>query len=161
MTKTLTDLPIEDFRSGAAWATNWIEDYLSDVDRHPVLARTQPGDLARALPVSPPMEAEPMADILADFERLVVPATTHWNHPGWFALFPNSGSIPGIVGEMLTAALNSNTMFWKVGPAATELEQVTLDWLRQMLGLRSPWFGMITDTASISTMYALAAARGP
>jgi aromatic-L-amino-acid/L-tryptophan decarboxylase len=159
MNSDLTDLPIEDFRAAATWATEWIEHYLSDIDDYPVMSRMPPGALTRALPAHPPAKGEPLGDILADFDRLIIPATTHWNHPGWFALFPNSATIPGIVGEMLTAALNSNAMFWKVGPAATELEQVSLDWLRQMLGLDSPWFGMLTDTASISTMYALAAAR--
>jgi aromatic-L-amino-acid decarboxylase len=100
-----------------------------------------------------------MADILADFERVVVPFTTHWNHPDFMAYFANSGTASGILGETLTAALNVNAMLWRTGPAATELEQVTLDWLRQMLGLPASFFGTITDTASSSILYALAAAR--
>jgi aromatic-L-amino-acid decarboxylase len=126
-----------------------------------VLAQVAPGDVRRALPARPPATGEPLAAILDDFERVVLPGITHWNHPGFFAYFAISSSIPGILGETLAAALDVNGMLWKSSPAATELEQVTLDWLRGMVGLPDDagWFGLITDTASISTMLALAAAR--
>ena len=100
-----------------------------------------------------------MTDILADFERVIMPGITHWNSPSFFAYFAISASIPGILGEMLAAALDTNAMLWKSSPSATELEMVVLDWLRQALGLKTPWFGVINDTASISTMLALVAAR--
>lgn len=97
--------------------------------------------------------------MLRDFHGTIVPGITHWNHPGFFAYFANSGAYPGILGELLAAGLNANGMLWVTSPAVTELEQVTLDWLRQLMGLGDGWFGEITDTASVSTFYALAAAR--
>ena len=153
------DLPVALFRQHAAELVDWIARYLAEPERFPVVARTQPGEIVRALPTAPPRTAEPLAEILADVERVIVPGLTHWNHPGFFAYFANSASIPGILGELLTTALNQNAMLWKTSPAATELEQVAMDWLRQLLGLGRGWFGMITDTASISTFLALAAAR--
>jgi aromatic-L-amino-acid decarboxylase len=157
---TLGDLPVAEFADAARRATRWIEGYLADLGRHPVLAPVQPGEVRAALPAAPPRGPEALADILADFERVIVPGVTHWNHPGFFAYFAVSSSAPGIVAELLAAALNVNGMLWKTGPSATELEQLSLDWLRQMLGLADDgWFGMITDTASISTLLALAAAR--
>jgi aromatic-L-amino-acid decarboxylase len=138
---------------------DWVAGYLDDPERWPVLAQVEPGALVRALPAAPPQEPEPFDRVLDDFERLIPPATTHWNHPGFFAYFGITGSGPGVLGELLAAALNVNAMVWRTGPAATELEQVTLAWLRQMLGLDAAFTGTINDTASTSTMYALAAAR--
>lgn len=148
-----------EFREHSHAVTEWIAGYLENPASHSVLPTTSPGELRRALPQSPPPRAEPMDRILEDFERLVVPATTHWNHPGFMAYFANSATGAGVLGEALSAALNVNAMAWRTGPAATELEQVTLDWLRQMLGLPENFFGTITDTGSSSTLYGLAAAR--
>jgi aromatic-L-amino-acid decarboxylase len=125
----------------------------------PVLAQVQPGDIAAALPAHPPEQGEPLAAILADVDRVIVPGLTHWNHPGFMAYFGITGSPPGILGEMIAAALNVNAMLWRTSPAATELEQVTLRWAAELLGLPAGWFGQITDTASSSTLWALAAAR--
>lgn len=140
-------------------ALAWLEAYFAHPERYPVLARVAPGDVAAQLPASPPVHGEPLEAILEDFERVIVPGITHWNHPGFFAYFAISANAPGIVAELLAAGLNVNAMLWKASPAATELEQVTLDWLRQLLGLESGWFGLISDTASMSTMLALAGAR--
>lgn len=140
-------------------ALGWLAEYLAHPERYPVLSQVKPGEIASQLPSSPPQKGEALDTILADFERIIVPGITHWNHPAFFAYFAISSSVPGIIGEMLTAGLDVNGMLWKTSPAATELEQVVLDWLRQMLGLQPGWFGIITDTASISTMLALAAAR--
>jgi aromatic-L-amino-acid decarboxylase len=153
------DLPIEEFRRYAAQLVDWIAEYLAHPERFPVVPAVRPGDVAAQLPPAPPARGESLADVLADVERVIVPGTTHWNHPGFFAYFSISSSIPGILGEMLAAALDVNAMLWKTGPAATELEQVALDWLRQLMGLGPGWFGVINDTASISTLLALAAAR--
>ncbi len=138
---------------------DWTADYLRDVERFPVLSPVSPGATRRTLPVSPPARGEPIEAVLADVEELLIPATTHWQAPGFMAYFASSGSGPGILGETLAAAFNVNAMLWRTAPAATELEQVTLDWLRQMVGLPRPLFGVINDTASTSTLYALAAAR--
>ena len=153
------DMPPEEFRRHAHQVVDWIADFLANVERYPVLARVQPGDVAARLPASPPGQGEAMEDALRDFERVVVPATTHWQHPGYFAYFAITGSAPGILGEMLAAGLNSQAMLWRTGPASTELEARTLDWLRQLLGLPEGFHGTIQDTASIATLVAIAAAR--
>ena len=149
----------EEFRKFAHEAVDWMADYLAQAHSYPVLPRTKPGDLIDALPPSGPEHGEPMAAILEDFRRIIVPAATHWNHPGFMAYFATSASGPGILGEMLAAALNMNGMLWKTSPAVVELEQVALDWLRQWIGLPDPLFGIIFDTASTSSMHAIAAAR--
>jgi aromatic-L-amino-acid decarboxylase len=137
----------------------WIEDYLRDTRRYPVLSRAKPGDLIAALPASPPDDGESFDDIFRDFERLVVPGITHWNHPRFFAYFSISAAPVTILAEALAAALDVNAMLWRTSPAATELEDVTLGWLREMLGLPPAFHGVIYDTASISGFTALAAAR--
>jgi aromatic-L-amino-acid decarboxylase len=119
----------------------------------------KPGDLVRSLPASPPQTGEPMDRILADVDRFIMPAMTHWNHPRFHAYFNSSASSPGILGELLSAGLNANGMVWESCPAVSELEEVTLGWLRQMLGLPSDFWGMIHDTASTSTFHGIAAAR--
>jgi aromatic-L-amino-acid decarboxylase len=140
-------------------AAGWIARYLDGVDRLPVMARVEPGEIAAALPDHPPAHGEPLEAILADVDRVLMPGITHWNHPGFMAYFGISGSPPGILGETVAAALNVNAMLWRTSPAATELEQVTLRWLAELTGLPGEWFGQITDGASSSTLYALAAAR--
>jgi aromatic-L-amino-acid decarboxylase len=149
----------EEFRRYGHQAIDWVADYLAHPERYPVLAPVTPGQLTDALPARGPEQGEPMETILADFERLIVPAITHWNHPGFMAYFAISGSPPGILGELLSAALNVNGMLWKTSPAVTELEQVTLRWLRQWTGLPDDWFGLTYDTASVGSMHAIAAAR--
>jgi aromatic-L-amino-acid/L-tryptophan decarboxylase len=137
----------------------WVTEYLAGGERYPVMSRSKPGDVRRALPAAPPAEGESWDAIWADVHAHIMPGITHWNQPGFMAYFANTGSGPGILAELMTAALNVNAMLWQTSPAATELEQLVLDWLRQMLGLPAGWFGIITDTASISSMLALAAAR--
>src|SRR5579863_2263454 len=156
---TMVCMSPEEFRAAAHQAVDWIADYLRDARDYPVLPSVEPGALLDLLPKSGPEQGEPMDAILRDFRDLIVPATTHWNHPRFLAYFANSASGPGILGEMLCAALNSNHMLWRTGPAATELEQTTLGWLRQWLGLPEAFFGIIHDTASTATMHAIMAAR--
>ncbi len=153
------DLPLDEFRARANELVAWIADYLGHPERYPVLPPLVPGATLAALPTAPPDDGEPMRKILDGFERDIVPRLTHWNHPGFLAYFANTASVPGILGELLATALNSNAMLWRTGPAAAELEQLTTDWIRQLIGLQPGWFGMITDLASTSTLYALAAAR--
>lgn len=149
----------EDFRAQGHKVIDWIARYLSEVEQRPVLSSVRPGELRARLPLAAPEAGEPMAAILDDLDPLIMPGITHWNHPAFFAYFAISGSPPGILAEAITAALNVNGMLWKTSPAATELEQVTLDWLRQLLGLPAELRGVITDTASMSSFLALAAAR--
>lgn len=155
----LGDMSAEDFRRHGHEIVDWIGDYLARVEEYPVLAQIEPGELQAQLPPSAPARGERMEDILADLDRLVVPALTHWNHPAFFAYFSISASAPGIFGEMLAAAFNVNGMLWRTSPASTELEEVTLRWLREMMGLPREFDGIIYDTASVSTMHAIAAAR--
>lgn len=149
----------EEFRRYGHQVVDWITEYLEDIRQYPVLPDMNPGDLMDRLPAHAPDHGESMDAILEDFQRSIVPAVTHWNHPRFFAYFAISASQPGILAEMLVAALNVNGMFWKSCPALTELEQVTLGWLREWMGLPSDFFGIIYDTASVSTLHAIAAAR--
>ncbi len=155
----LGDVDSEAFAAEAHRFVDWIAGYLRTGERLPVLSRAQPGEISALLPASPPEDPEPLDSLLPEFERVILAGTTHWNHPGFFAYFANSSTGPAILGELLASALNSNAMLWKTAPAATELEIVVLDWLRQMLGLGEGLFGVIHDTASASTLVALAAAR--
>ena len=148
-----------DFRRHGYALVDWIADYLAGAERYPVLSRNSPGELVDALPSSAPEQGEPFEVIFQDFERLIVPALTHWNHPGFFGYFAISASASGVLAELLSAALNQQGMLWRTSPAATELEEVALGWLRTLLGLPPAFDGVIYDTASISTLHALAAAR--
>ncbi len=152
-------MPPDEFRRHAHRLVDWIADYLQDSDRYPVLSRVAPGEIAGALPAHPPERGEPFDRVLDDFERTIVPGLTHWNHPAFFAYFAITGSAPGVLGEFLSAALNVQAMLWRTSPAATELEEVALGWLRQLIGLPDVFEGVIYDTASIASMHALAAAR--
>lgn len=149
----------EEFRRFGHELIDWIAEYLEQVENLPVLAQIQPGDLKAQLPVSPPQKGEAMEEIIRDVDRLIVPALTHWSHPSFFAYFATSTSAPGIFGELLSAAFDNKAMLWRTSPASTELEEVTLDWLRQMMGLDAGLTGIIYDTASVSSMHAIAAAR--
>jgi len=155
----LGDIAPEEFRRAAHAAVDWIADYLEHPERYPVRPPVSPGDISARLAPAAPVTGESLDAILQDFHDVIVPGITHWNHPTFFGYFSISGSYPGILGELLAAGLNVNNMLWLTSPAATELELRTVDWLRQLMGLGDGWFGEITDTASISTLYALAAAR--
>jgi aromatic-L-amino-acid/L-tryptophan decarboxylase len=155
----LGDMDPEAFRREAHRVADWIADYLAHSGQYPVLARVHPGDIASALPPEAPATGESFDTIFSDFERVLLPGITHWNHPGFFAYFAITGSAPGILAEFLSAGLNVQAMLWRTSPAATELEEVTLSWLRKLLGLPETFEGVIYDTASISTLHALAAAR--
>jgi aromatic-L-amino-acid/L-tryptophan decarboxylase len=155
----LADMDGEAFRAAAHRVVDLMADYIEDVERHAVLPRIAPGTVSAQLPATPPDEPEPLDAILGDYLRLIEPNATGWQHPGFFAYFASTASGPGILGEMLTAALGQNPMLWRTSPAGTELEQVVVDWLRQALGLPDAYDGLLTDTASTSSLIALAAAR--
>ncbi len=155
----LGDIDTDEFRAAAHRAVEWAGDYLETIRERPVQSRVSPGDVRRSLPPMPPEQGEALEVIFEDFERLVLPGITHWNHPRFFGYFGITGSAPGILAELLIAALNVNGMLWRTSPAATEIEEVACDWLRQAIGLPEGFSGVINDTASSSTLYALAAAR--
>ena len=140
-------------------AGRWIDRYLSTVREFPVLAQVAPGDIASALPAAAPETGEPFADIMADFERIIIPGITHWNHPRFFAYFATSGAPVAIAAEALAAALDVKAMLWRTSPSATELEEVVLRWLGRLMGLADVFTGILYDTASIGGFTALAAAR--
>jgi aromatic-L-amino-acid decarboxylase len=147
------------FRDDGAAALDWAARYLENVGDYPVLAQVRPGDVRSRLPQSPPEEGEAFADILRDLDEILLPGITHWQSPRFFAYFAVSASEPGILAELLAATLNSVAFLWRTSPASTELEELTLDWTAQLLGLPPGWHGHIEDTASTSTIAALTAAR--
>jgi aromatic-L-amino-acid decarboxylase len=147
------------FREDGRAAVEWAARYLERVHELPVLAQVRPGDVRRHLPAGPPEWGESFEAVLRDLDELILPGITHWNHPRFFAYFPTIGSEPGILAELLIATMNVNAMLWRSSPAATELEQHVMDWVAQLLGLPRSWFGHIEDSASTSTLCALAAAR--
>jgi aromatic-L-amino-acid decarboxylase len=155
----MPDSSIEQFRGMGHQLIEWIAAYLENPEQFPVLSKNRPGELLDALPASGPEQPEPLQWIVADFEKQVLPAVTHWNHPAFLAYFSTSSAPPGILAELLSAALNTNGILWKTSPAVTELEIVVLNWIRQWMALPEGYFGIIFDTASTSSLHALAAAR--
>jgi aromatic-L-amino-acid decarboxylase len=155
----MSAMDVEPFRRDGHQLIDWIADYLAHPERYPVLSQVEPGQVKRSLPAEPPESPEPLEAILRDVEEIVAPGLTHWNHPGFFAYFGITGSGPGILGELLSAAFNVNAMLWRTSPAATELEELALDWLRQLLGLPAEFMGIINDSASVSSLCAIAIAR--
>ncbi len=155
----LGDMDPGEFRAAAHRVADLVADYLEGIGSRPVFPAVKPGEVRSALPQAPPLEPEPLDAILADYLRLIEPNLTHWQHPGFMAYFTSVASGPGILGEWIAASLNSNVMFWRVSPASTELEQTVVGWLRQMLGLPGEFDGMFMDTASMSTLTSVLAAR--
>jgi aromatic-L-amino-acid decarboxylase len=153
------DPSASDFRKAAHETVDWIADYFENIERHEVLSRVQPGDIAAQFAPRASEEGRSYDALLAEFRERILPGITHWNHPAFFAYFSITGSQAGLLGEMLTAAINSNGMLWKTSPSLTELETVVLGWLRDAVGLPSELFGIINDTASVNVFLALAAAR--
>ncbi len=140
-------------------AGRWIEKYFAHPERYRVWPSVRPGDVVAALPAEAPELGEPLERIMEDFEQIVVPATTHWNHPRFFGYFATSSAPAAVIAEALSATLDVKAMLWRTSPAATELEEVTMRWLGKLLGLPECWTGIIYDTASIGGFTALAAAR--
>ena len=147
------------FREDGHAAVEWAARYLERLDELPVLSRVAPGELTAKLPASAPEQGEPFADVLRDLDDLIVPALTNWQHPRFFAYFAITASEPGIVAELLAAAMQQVALNWRASPASTELELRVVDWVRQLLGLPDGWHGHIEDTASTGTLAALIAAR--
>jgi aromatic-L-amino-acid/L-tryptophan decarboxylase len=147
------------FRDDGHAAVDWVARYLDRVDELPVLAQVAPGELSARLPESAPEQGEPFANVLRDLDELIVPALTNWQHPRFFAYFAVTASEPGILAELIAAAMNPVALHWRASPASTELELRTVDWVRRLLGLPDGWHGHIEDTASTSTLAALIAAR--
>ncbi len=152
-------MDIKSFRDHGHELIDWVADYMESVEKYPVMSRAKPGEIMNLLPPEPPHKGEPMETILKDFEEVVMPGVTHWQHPGFFAYFPANTSGPSILAELLTSALGINAMVWQTSPAATELEERVMEWLRVMLQLPEEFRGVIQDTASTATICALLCAR--
>ena len=152
-------MEIDEFRRQAHRLVDWMADYLENVETYPVMSQVKPGEIAEKLPASPPLDPEPFDEIFADFERIVLPGITHWQHPCFFAYFPANSSPPSVLAEMLTATLGAQCMIWQTSPAATEMEERVMEWLRDMIGLPSGFVGVIQDTASTSTLCSILSAR--
>ncbi len=157
--RDLGDMPPAEFRAAAHAVADLMADYLETVETRAVFPSIEPGSLRPQFPTAAPEAPEPLETILVDYQRLIEPNATHWQHPGFLAYFSTTASGPGILGEMLTATLGQNPMLWRTSPIGTELEEVVVDWLRQALGLPAAFDGLLTDTASTSSLIALAGAR--
>jgi aromatic-L-amino-acid decarboxylase len=149
----------ETFKKYGYQFIDWVADYLEDVARYPVMSRVTPGQIKSSIPGEAPWEEEPMEQIFQDFRDIILPGISHWQHPGWFAYFPANNSPPSILAELLTAGMGAQCMIWQTSPAAAELEEVVMEWLRKMLGLPEDMVGTIQDTASTATLCALLTAR--
>ena len=153
------DMPTADFRKFGYRIIDQLADYFDEMEKYPVLSQVEPDWLKNSIPKSAPETGEDFGEVLRDVDRLIMPAVTHWNHPNFHGLFSTSTSSVGVFGEMFAAAFDMKAMLWRTSPASTELEDVVLDWLRQMMALPEHFEGIIYDTASVSTMHAIAAAR--
>ena len=155
----LNDMPVDEFRKYGHQFVDWIADYFQNIEKYPVLAKTEPGEIKQSLPDHPPLNGEDIGSIISDIDRKIMPGITHWNHPNFMAYFNSTSSSPGILAELLSAAFNANVMAWHTCPSATELEQTMAEWYKKMLNLPDDFWGIIYDTASTSSMHAVAAAR--
>ena len=147
------------FRKFGHEFVDWLAEYMESVEKYPVNSAVKPGEIMAKLPASPPAIGEPMDRIFRDFQDIILPGVTHWQHPGWFAYFPANNSPASVLAELLTAGIGVQGMVWQTSPAAAELEEVVLGWLRRMLVLPESWSGVIQDTASTATLCALLTAR--
>jgi aromatic-L-amino-acid decarboxylase len=157
--QSLGDTPAEEFRSQLHALADWIADFRQNLDALRVAPDGKPGAILAKLPAQPPQEGEPFEKILNDVDRLIVPGMVHWAHPMFLGYFGWTTTAPGILGEIITAPLNVNAMTWRTSPAATELETLVIDWIRQWVHLPQEFGGVVYDTASVGVMHALAVAR--
>jgi aromatic-L-amino-acid decarboxylase len=149
----------EEFRQHGHALIDWLADYHTNLASRPVQSPDAPGDVTARLPHTPPKNPEPFTQVLADFDALIVPGLTLWQHPRFFGYFPSNALLAGVLGDIASTGLGVLGLSWQSSPAITELEDVTLDWVRQMVGLSAAWHGVIQDTASTSTLVALITAR--
>lgn len=155
----MADMPSDEFRKSGYKLVDWITDYLKEIEKYPPLSQVNPGDILKRIPQSPPQKGEDIENVLNDVDKILIDGITHWNHPGFMAYFNSTSSGPGILAELLSAGFGVNGMLWKTSPAFTELERSMMNWFRKMIGLPENYWGIIYDTASTSSMHAIASAR--
>jgi len=153
------DMPAEEFRKYGYQFIDWITEYLSNIEKYPAQSQVKPNEIYKRIPFSPPPLGEGFEKIFNDIDQVIMDGITHWNHPGFMAYFNSTSSGPGILAELLSASLNVNGMLWITSPAFTELEKAMMNWFRQIIGLPENYWGIIYDTASTSSMHAIASAR--
>ena len=158
MKNNVKDMPVSDFRKYGYQLIDWIADYLENIEDYPVLSKVEAGEIKNGLPDQPPEYGESIEEILSDLNKIIMPGITHWNHPNFMAYFNSTSSGPGILADLLSTGLNVNGMSWHTCPSVTELEELTLSWLAQMLGIPGEFWGIIYYTTSVSSMHAVAAA---
>jgi aromatic-L-amino-acid decarboxylase len=149
----------DSFKKWGYRCVDWVADYLDEAEKYPVRSQLTPGDIRKKIPAGAPLQGEDMEKIMRDFQEIILPGITHWQHPSWFAYFPANSSPPSVLAELLTAGIGAQCMIWQTSPAAAELEEAVLEWLRRMLGLPEGMVGVIQDTASTATLVALLTAR--
>ena len=155
----LGDLSPAALRAHLHRVADWAADYRENIEERRIAPSVEPGDVSKLTTDAPPEDAESMEKILADLDTVVLPGVLHWGHPGFVAYFGSTSNGPALLAEIAAAALNVSAMTWRTSPAATELETVVLDWIRQMVGLPQTFTGVVYDTASTGVLHALAAAR--
>ncbi|MEG8948026.1 pyridoxal phosphate-dependent decarboxylase family protein [Rosettibacter firmus] len=157
--KNLCDMPAEEFKDAGFKLIEWSANYLNNIEKLPVLPDIKPGDIKLKLPTEPPENGEKFDEIISDIDKIILPGITHWQHPNFMAYFASTASGPGILADIVSSTFNSNGMVWKSSPALTELEQTVLEWYRKILNLSEEFKGIIYDTASVSSLHGIAAAR--
>jgi len=157
--KNFGDMPKEEFKKYGYELIDWAANYLEGIEDYPVTPNIKPGDIKSKLPNVAPATSQGFENFISDLNEIITPGVNHWQHPNFMAYFNSSGSGPGILGELIASAFNTNGMTWKSNPASTELEETVLNWFRDMLGLPKEFFGVVYDSASVSTMHGVAAAR--
>ena len=149
----------KDFKKEAGPVVDWIDRYLNNISSFPVKSKVLPGDIYRAIPDEAPLNSEPMERIMEDLDRIILPGMTHWQHPGFHAYFPANSSVESVLAESLTSAMGAQCMIWDTSPAAAELEQRMMEWLRDAMGIPGNFEGVIQDSASSASLVSLITAR--
>src|SRR5215207_6622399 len=149
----------EEFRRFGHAMIDRIADYRSGLAERPVMAQVKPGEIRKMLPANPPETGQPVSEVFADFDRIVMPGVSQFQHPRFFGYFPANSLLSGVIADLASTGLGVDGLSWQSGPALTEIEEVMCGWVRQMVGLSEAWSGVIQDTASTSTLVALITAR--
>ncbi len=156
---TFSDMPVDEFKKLGHQLVNWVADYIDGIETRPVLPDVVYGDIKKKLEDQPPFKSDKLKNIISDIDEKIIPGITHWNHPDFMAYFNSTSSGPGILADLLSSGFNANVMAWHTCPSATELEELMIGWYREIFNLPENFWGIVYDTASVSSFHAIAAAR--